>query len=164
MLTQDHLKSILEYNQKDGNFRWKLLPTINQIKVGDIAGSVDVRGYVHIGIEGKIYYAHRLAFLYMTGSLPEKEVDHKNQNKTDNSWENLRECNRSQNGANIGKQRNNKSGYKGVSLHKTTGKWKSQISINGKNTYLGIFSDKLEAVAVYNKKHKEIHNEFAHFN
>jgi len=93
-ITQEELKRLLHYNPKTGIFRWK-----------KIAGKTTSRGYRVIKINKKRYYAHRLAFLYMTGEFPSlkggKVVDHKNQKKDDNWWRNLRVVTSSTNSKNI---------------------------------------------------------------
>lgn len=90
MLTQQYLQSILEYNPDTGLFIWRISPAKN-VKKGSIAGCVKNGGYIVISINKKQYNAHRLVFLYMTGSMP-RMVDHKNQIKGDNRWCNLRQC------------------------------------------------------------------------
>src|SRR5437879_5605760 len=111
MLTAERLKELLTYDPETGEFRWKVAPN-GRVRVGDIAGCVSSRGYILIGIDGALYRAHRLAFLFMTGAFPEPQVDHSNRDKADNRWLKLREANNSQNNANKPAQSNNTSGYK----------------------------------------------------
>ena len=66
-----------------------------------------------IGINGKIYRAHRLAWLYMTGKWPKEEIDHKDTNSLNDKIENLRICNDFQNKANRKTPSTNKTGFKG---------------------------------------------------
>jgi hypothetical protein len=47
-------------------------------------------------------------------------------------------------------RRDNKSGYRGVSFHKKTGKWSANVSIGGRQIYLGLFTDPREASQVVN--------------
>lgn len=77
----EELKALLRYDTETGTFTW--------IRSGKKAGSKNGKGYIQIGINDKLYYAHRLAYLYMTGKMPEV-IDHVNRKKNDNSWENLR--------------------------------------------------------------------------
>jgi len=94
-----------------------------------------------------------------------KVVDHVNGNGLDNRRENIRICTLSQNNANfaVGGKRN-KSGYKGVSWHKSTQKWRATLLLGGKQHYLGIFDDKLEAARAYNVEALKCFGEFARIN
>ena len=78
------------------------------------------------------------------------DTDHINGDGLDNRADvNLRIITRQQNTMNKGKNKNNKSGYKGVSLHKS-GSWRSEINVGGNKIYLGIFKCKHEAARVWN--------------
>jgi len=87
MLTQNQLKDILHYDPVTGLFE----------RYGNYSkcGSKSYQGYILIGIGRKSYYAHRLAWLYMTGNWPSNEIDHINRIRDDNRWENLRKADRS---------------------------------------------------------------------
>jgi len=94
-LSHEYLRKILHYNPLSGEFRW--LRSRGRGLRGMIAGSVTGVGYRQIQIDGIFYYASRLAWFYMTKEWPEFIVDHENENKEDNSWDNLREATDSQN-------------------------------------------------------------------
>lgn len=105
-------------------------------------GSIDSHGYLWASVDGHIYRLHRLAILYMTGSMPDVsiDVDHINMIRTDNRFENLRCVSRKVNMQNKKlPSANNKSGFLGVFLHKKLQRYTAQIRINGKNTHLGVF-------------------------
>lgn len=161
MISQEELKRILHYNPKTGIFTWLITPASGSVKKGDIAGCILSSGYIHIKINSRTYSAHRLAFLYITGSFPEKETDHINRTPSDNRWCNLREATPRQNQYNKGIGSNNTSGYKGVSLYGTGGKWRVRMKINGKYRHLGTFDDKQEASKAYEEATKIHHGEFA---
>lgn len=91
-------------------------------------------------------------------------TDHINGNTLFNLESNLRICNASENNRNRGRTINNKSGYKGVSWHKHTRKFQSQIRHDGKVIYLGYFDNPIDAAVVYDAKAKELHGEFARVN
>jgi len=109
---------------------------------------------------------HRL----ITNAKPGEIIDHINRNSLDNRKCNLRKCSNSQNQWNTVKQKNNKSGFKGVYWNKEKEKWQAQISFGkdavGKQVtfYLGRFDNVLEAAAAYDKKAKELHGKFARLN
>jgi hypothetical protein len=95
--------------------------------------------------------------MYVHGSFPDGDLDHINRNKKDNRIENLRVVTKSQNRQNITAHKNNKSGMKGVWLHKQTKRWCSTIGFNNKNKHLGSFSTKEEAQAAYMAASKVLH-------
>jgi len=69
------------------------------------------------------------------------QPDHRDRNGLNNTRANLRAATNSQNMANRNIQKNNTSGFKGVSWHKRIGKWQSTIRIDGKLRSLGYFDD-----------------------
>jgi len=165
-LTQKYLKEILFYNVYSGMFTWRKRTHPNsRVEIGAIAGSFAHKsGYVYIKILGRLYAAHRLAYLHETGSWPKGEVDHINGNKWNNKWFNLRECTRSENMGNQGKRGRNKSGYKGVCWHRAVSKWYAQIGHNNKNIYLGVYDDIKDAARAYNSKALELFGDYAYLN
>jgi HNH endonuclease/AP2 domain len=150
MLTQKRLKELLHYNPETGIFTWLMKPSpqANRISADNIAGHINVEGYFVIGIDGKVYKAHRLAWFYMAGVWP-NQIDHINGIRNDNRWCNLRLVKKSQNALNRGENKNNTSGIKGVSWYKKYEKWVAQIGKNKKRINLGYFDTKEEAHAAY---------------
>lgn len=155
MITYERLKELLSYNPQTGDFTW-LIAVSDKIKIGGAAGSLS-SGYRCIKINGRRYQEHRLAWLYQTGAWPKHQIDHKNLNKIDNRWDNLREATPSQNTANT---RGRGQYPKGVTLHKC-GKFQSQIKVNGTNHYLGLFSTCDGAQAAYLEASTKYFGEFA---
>jgi hypothetical protein len=99
-MTQEELHKLLEYNLETGEFFWKI-SVAKKIKPGKKAGQVcKIHGYETIGIKGKNYKSHRLAWMYVYGKWPEIEIDHINRIKTDNRICNLRDVTRSINNLN----------------------------------------------------------------
>lgn len=160
MLTQAELKKRLNYNSETGLFSW-LIATSHSHKIGDIAGTMGKKkNYISIGINNKLYQAHRLAWLYMTGSWPENQIDHKDTIKSHNWWDNLREATNSQNKMNQGIRPDNTSGYKGVKFDSRRGKWTAQCNAEGKRNFLGSF-DTPELASMARKEFaKQHHGEF----
>lgn len=125
-----------------------------------ITASKSKNGYTRIWVAGKHYYAHRLAWLYMTGSWPLADIDHINRVRTDNRWVNLRLATRSQNMANTLAHRDSTYGTKGVCWHSAANKWMAQIQHQGKYFYLGLFDAIDDAKAAYNTKAVELFGQF----
>jgi hypothetical protein len=96
-LTQARLKELLHYDPESGAITWASRPS-SRVKVGMLAGKVHpTQGYRQVRADKSLYYAHRLAWLYMTGEWPAADVDHINHVRDDNRWSNLRGATRSQN-------------------------------------------------------------------
>lgn len=93
-----------------------------------------------------------------------KETDHKNRNTLDNRRENIRPCSSSENLANRGLQKNNHSGYRGVSWSASAQKFMAMISVNGSGIYLGLFATAQEAALAYNAAATKYYGEFASLN
>lgn len=157
MITQEFLKEVLNYNQYTGEFRWAKDIGKN-VKAGVLAGT-DHYGYIAIIIRKKKYRAHRLAFLYMTGSFPVNQVDHINRNRSDNRWINLRDVTQEINMRNCNLSKANTSGFAGVSFHKGTGKFMAKIKVNNKAKYLGYFENAQEAYSAYLKAKSIYHHQ-----
>jgi len=103
-------------------------------------GTINKSGYVIFRVNGKLLYAHRVAFFLMHGFLP-KMVDHINRNRSDNRLANLREADAKLNSE-------NSKGY-GVTKPKHTKKWASSITNNRKRIHLGYFDTAEEANKAY---------------
>lgn len=91
----------------------------------------------------------RAAWLHFHGEWPAGDIDHINRNSSDDRIVNLRQATRQQNMANKTIHKNNKSGFKGVHLHKQTGKWRAAIRKDRTTIYLGLHITKEEAHRVY---------------
>jgi len=99
------------------------------------------------------------------GAVKGELVDHINHNGLDNRRANLRKATRAQNAQNRRKSRvNSKSKYKGLCWRKWTGKWSVQIQVDCENTYIGTFTDELEAAKAYDDAARKYHGEFASLN
>ena len=158
MLTQEELKKVLRYEPETGLFYW-LVCASKRVRIGDIAGNKHFN-YIRINVNGRPYLAHRLAFLYMTGTIPNK-VDHKDQDGSNNKWNNLREATSSQNNCNSALHSNNTSGIKGVSWCKRYNKFRARIALDKKTHYLGHYDDAEEARKVIETFRENLHGVFA---
>jgi hypothetical protein len=160
MLTQSELKEFVHYDSNTGIFTW-IKSTAKCIKIGSVAGSIG-DGYIRLKIKYKSYRAHRLAWLYMMGEFPEKglEIDHKNMNRSDNRWVNLRCATKAQNMQNRAVFTNSKSGLKGVSWDKDAKKWRARLFINGINKHLGFALTPEKAFELYKNAAEAHHKSF----
>lgn len=143
-LTQEELKKYLHYSPETGIFTWEI-NNGNKAQKGTKAGYLTRMGYIHMTVNRKRYFAHRLAFLYMEGYLPENQVDHINRIRNDNRWCNLREVSCSCNHRNSTTKKTNTSGIKGVHWDTVNKKWRANIYPNKKHINLGRFITKLDA-------------------
>ncbi len=146
MIAQDHLKTVLSYDASTGLFT--RLRESKRYKIGEIAGCRAPTGYVVIRIDGQLYAAHRLAWLYCTGQNVEL-LDHINGDKSDNRLCNLRPANKVQNGINRGRPSNNTSGFKGVTWSALSKAWRAKTKINGRHIHIGLFDTKEAAHEAY---------------
>lgn len=144
-LTAERLRECLTYNPETGLFHWK--EARRGLYVGDQAGCLAKHGYIFIRIDDRLYTGHRLAWLYVTGEWPKKNIDHINRVRSDNRFCNLREANQTENNQNMAVRSDNTSGHTGVYWCKTSLKWYSRIRVNGKKVSLGYFHSKEEAIA-----------------
>jgi len=104
----------------------------------------------------KMFYTHQLVAMAFLGHVRcghRLEVNHIDENKRNNNLSNLELLTQEQHKA---KSVNKTSSYLGVSWNKPAKRWISQIRINGKVTYIGCFTNELEAHEAYQKKLKEI--------
>lgn len=163
MLTADKLpspariKELFNYDPAAGVLTWAVCIS-NRAGVGAVAGA-NSDGRLIVGIGGVRLKAHRIIWCWMKGEWPDRQIDHRNLDGTDNRWENLRLATNSQNGANRGAQVNNSGGVKGV--YPNGSGYMSRISKGGTDYYLGTFRSEELAAAAYDAKARELFGEFA---
>jgi hypothetical protein len=159
-LTLQRLKELLRYDPQNGLFYWNVSVS-NKCKKGNVAGSASSHGYVQITVDGKNHRGHRLAWFYMMGEWPKDQLDHKNGNRSDNKWANLREASNKFNMENLHKaNRNNGCGLLGVH-YLTSGKrsrrWMAEIMVSGKHKFLGYHETAEKAHEAYLSAKRELH-------
>ncbi|WP_208952183.1 HNH endonuclease signature motif containing protein [Rahnella sp. ChDrAdgB13] len=156
------LKHFLILDDHTGVFHWIRQPN-RQIAIGDRAGSQAKNGYRIISFSGKHFYEHRLIWLWIKGSIPEKKVvDHINGNPSDNRLENLRLISQSRNTQNIVRSKK-RAGPDGIHLPQgvywlaSKGKFVSCIKLDYKKRHLGTFESIEDAHAAYLSAKSEFH-------
>ena len=168
-LTQDYLKQCIYYNEYSGIATWLNRPTEHfkserDYKIWNTKNATNLisckgnNGYFRISINGKSYSLHRLVFLYMTGSMPTSQVDHKDRDRLNNSYENLRQATALINSQNQPIRSNNTSGIKGVYWNSLRDKWHARITVNKKVIHLGYYTEKTKAERI--RKEAEVEHGF----
>jgi hypothetical protein len=142
------VRSLFEYNAETGALTWKVSRG-NRIKIGDAVRNIDSKGYLRVTIGQRQYRAHRIVWLYVNGKFPAGHLDHVNCDRTDNRLANLRECDAQQNVANRRLNKNNTTGFKGVSLVTGGSSYMAGITYNRRRIHLGCFPTAEEAHAAY---------------
>ena len=151
-LTPEFIREYLQYDPDTGLFVWlKTARHGGKAKVGAVAGVKTVNGRIAISISNYRCYAHRLAWFYVHGHWPAKNIDHIDGDPANNRFNNLREADQSQNMQNMSRKpkKSNTSGFVGVSWSKHKKSWVAAIRINGKQTPLGKFPTPELAHAAY---------------
>lgn len=150
MLSADELHRRYTYDPTTGIVTHRLSPN-NRIKAGQVAGHCRKSdGYWTIRVDNQQLPLTHVIFCMMEGRWPDPEVDHEDRNPGNNTWDNLRESTRSNNCKNIVKKPN-RSGFRGVYPHRSTGKFNARISMNGRGKSLGIFENPADAARAYDR-------------
>lgn len=165
ILSADHLRRVLDYNPETGVFVWKSrsfgkrFAAWNARFAGTVAGSPNSEGYITIYVENRPYKAHRLAWLYVHGAWPQTILDHKDGNTSNNKIRNLREASDLLNAQNVRAARrdNQSTGLLGVSYVKRNGKFAAQISVRGKQLWLGYHQTAEQAYDAYLAAKRKYH-------
>ena len=144
-LTKERVDELLSYDPETGVLTWRV--NRGRVRVGAEAGCPDGSGRRLIGIDGRLYKAHRIAWLITHGEFPPEEIDHIDGRPSNNRISNLRAVTSRENGRNLARSRNNVSGITGVYWCKKREKWVAQICIDSKTRHLGRFDSFDDAVA-----------------
>lgn len=156
-LTHERLQEILHYEPKTGVFRWRKSIS-NRAPIGREAGCPNAHGHHVIRIEGRLYYAHRLAWLYMRAEWPNDEIDHANRDRLDNRWENLRAATHFENMQN---RVSRKTARRMRGVYERGDKYCARIYTKGAAKYLGMYDSKTEAAQAYDEAARRLFGDFA---
>jgi len=133
-LSAERRRELLHYDMETGVITWRVRSN-SRVTAGDVAGYIRSNGYIAIQIDGRLYFAHRLAWFFVMGEWPKNQIDHIDGKKTNNRFANLREATNAENGQNQRKAQsdNKSSGLLGVSWHNPSGNWRARISSMARN-------------------------------
>lgn len=184
-LSHSFVLSILDYNKDTGVFVWrKRTPEMfkdgyrskegncnrwNKQFAGKIAGCERKDknrkdfGRKTISINDTLYYANVIAWFYVYEEWPTVDVDHIDRDASNDAINNLRLATNSQNRSNQTKNKNNSTGYKGVSFSNRAKRFTASITKDSKKNHLGYFDSAEEAHAAYCEAARELFGEFACF-
>jgi len=161
----ERLREVLHYDPETGLLIWKKQLS-NRGPRGSVAGTSKrdggrrSAGHIQVGVDRFNRSAHFWIWLMMTGSPPPAgtEIDHVDQDGTNNRWANLRLVNRMDNMENVSKPNsNNKSGFRGVDFHAASKRWRASIRVHRRQRYLGSFETPEAAHEAYLKAKAELH-------
>jgi hypothetical protein len=157
------LREVLDYDPETGALTWRIR-TGPMCKLGELAGQIGSNGYRKIRIDDTYHTASHLAWFHFYGVPPTDLLDHKNRDKADDRIENLRPASHADNSHNMGRNRANTTGFKGVAVFNQPGKptrYRALIRAGGKRHFLGIFDTPEEASEAYRRGAAEHHGDFA---
>lgn len=155
-ITAETFRALLDYEPDTGIFRWRV--SRRRIQMGAVAGSPNKDGYIRIMVNGMEFAAHRLAWLYVYGVMPQDQIDHLNGDKADNRIANLRDVPHCMNQQNQTRPpKNSTSGFRGVAWHKRDKRWQARIKVNGREQYIGYFETAEAAHAAYLAAKLQLH-------
>lgn len=159
MLTAERARELLSYDPESGVLSWRV--SRGCVKAGAPAIGLMGDGYISLGIDGHSFLAHRVIYLMVTGNHPADQIDHRDLDRTNNRWANLRPATFSNNMVNKGIFPTNTSGFKGVDWYPKYQKWRARVSKDGKLIFLGYFDSALAAYEKYCEAARAYHGEFA---
>ena len=156
----ENIKDFLYVDESSPSLlRWKVNRG-NQTQKGKVAGTLRPDGRWRVCLYKNLYYTYRIYVYLTTGAnIDGLLIDHKNNDASCNTADNLRLATRSQNNAN----RKPRSKYKGVSLHRKTGLWRARISVNAKET-VSYHKTAEQAARAYDRLAIKAHGSFAYLN
>ena len=169
--TVDYLRECFMYDPETGVLVWKERPrehfettsrwlTFNGKRVGTTAGWVGGdKGYCHVCINGHDHKAARVIWKLMTGEDPPHEIDHKDRNRANNRWSNLRTATSYEQSYNRVRT-DNHTGYRGVAVHGR--KWRATIMLEGVSWSSSYVDTPEEASAIYEVMAERLHGKFYH--
>lgn len=155
-LTADRARILFRYDEATGSL-YRNFPAGGQ-PAGKVEMNISKSGYLRVMVDRKRIQAHRLIWLIKTGKFPFGVIDHKNRNKTDNRWSNLRDVSEKENGMNKHSTINMDmkiQSKNGIWQDTESGLWIAQIDVGSrreqKPIYLGEYNTYDDALSAYAK-------------
>lgn len=169
-LTAERLRELLQYDPETGLFTWRadayggFRRSVLIRAAGSTAGCRRADGRSLIRVDGRLYLAYRLAWLYVNGCWPAEHVDHIDGNPSNDAIANLRAVDERTNQQNkrIANRSKQSCRLMGVFSNKRnkTSPWRACISVDGKFKQLGVFKTQEEAHAAYLDAKRKHHQGF----
>jgi hypothetical protein len=160
MLTQSRVRELFIYDPESGVLTRRISAGRHgRYPPGSVAGTPDNYGYINVQVDGKYYRRHRLAWLYVHGTLPEV-LDHANRVPGDDRLSNLRPATRQQNMQNRKTPNNNALGVRGV-RKLDNGNYLARVQANGAPVLCRVFESLESANAAATAARSAHHKEFS---
>lgn len=154
-ITQARLMELLVYDSSSGRFTWRRAMGSRAVG-GAPAGSLTAAGYWCIRLDGRLYQAHRLVWLWLHGEWPCYQIDHINGNRLDNRAANLRDIPNRLNRQNMhAARRDSRTGILGVGKYQ--GRYAARIRVDRKSVFLGTYESQRAAEAAYLAAKSQLH-------
>jgi HNH endonuclease len=155
-LTVARVRELLSYDPLTGSLAWR--ESRGSVAAGKVCGTADKHGYLVVRVDGRLYKAHRLAWMHLHGNWPAGVIDHINHCPADNRAENLRDVTQAVNGGNLlGPKKGNASGFLGVHYCRRSNRFIAEIKLNRKKRHIGAFRTAEEASSAYLTAKREMH-------
>ena len=143
-LTYDYANYLFKYDPKTGNLYRRVKGT-EEFR-SKPAGTKTKTGYIQIGVNGKLYLAHRIIMLLVNKNLSDDyQVDHIDHNRLNNKLNNLRVVSQSGNMRNSGVRSDSSTGVTGVVYLEGARKYRANIFVRGKRIHIGLYQTLEEA-------------------
>lgn len=151
-LTAKRVRQLLAYDKASGVLTWRVAR--GSRKAGARAGGKACGGYRGVHIDGVAYLEHRVIWLHVTGAWPKHTIDHRDLDRSNNRFANLRSATAQQNNQNTPARKTNRSKLKWVRSHRS-GKFQTTLQIT-----LGTYDTAEQAHAVGARFARFAHRQF----
>lgn len=138
----EYLRECFSYDPETGSLKWRERPEShflhcrrgpvweakrrNALSAGKEFGVRNTHGHIRGGLDGELFYAHRIIWKMVYGEEP-LIIDHRDGDTANNRLLNLLNGDRAANQRNQKLSTTNTSGSQGVYLHKQSGGWYARI-------------------------------------